>query len=100
MLAHAEPTESSRVRSAIGATRHAGGAARRQRSGAVIAVALTSREPRAGYPLTLESKARGLPERSWIKVGLVRTLAGERIGRASDEELARAIQALDEMIGA
>lgn len=34
-----------------------------QRSGTVIAVALTSQEPRAGLPLTLESKAAGLPKR-------------------------------------
>ena len=31
------------------------------RSGTVIAVALTSQEPRAGFPLTLESKAWGSP---------------------------------------
>ncbi len=38
------------------------------RSGTVIAVVLTSQEPRAGFPLTLESKAAGLPKRSWIKI--------------------------------
>src|SRR3970040_2677173 len=51
------------------------------RSGTVIAVALTSQEPRAGFPLTLESRARGLPKRSWIKISQIRTLAVERIGR-------------------
>ena len=30
-----------------------------ERSGTVIAVALTSQEPRAGFPLTLELTARG-----------------------------------------
>jgi mRNA interferase MazF len=45
-----------------------------ERSGTVIAVALTSQEPRAGFPLTLESHATGLPKRSWIKISQIRTL--------------------------
>jgi mRNA interferase MazF len=74
-----------------------------ERSGTVIAVALTSQEPRAGFPLTLESQASSLPKRSWIKISQIRTLATERIGRriakASEEELARAIEGLNEIIG-
>jgi mRNA interferase MazF len=74
-----------------------------ERSGTVIAVALTSQEPRAGFPLTLESRARGLPKRSWIKISQIRTLATERIGRriatASEEEVARAVEGLNEIIG-
>jgi mRNA interferase MazF len=73
------------------------------RSGTVIAVALTSQEPRAGFPLTLESTAAGLPKRSWIKISQVRTFAAERIGRritrATEEELARTIEGLNEIIG-
>jgi mRNA interferase MazF len=73
-----------------------------ERSGTVIAVALTSREPGAGFPLTLESTARGLPKQSWIKISQIRTLAVERIGRriarASDEEIARVIEGLAEII--
>jgi mRNA interferase MazF len=73
-----------------------------QRSGTVIAVALTSQEPRAGFPLTLHSKAVGLPKRSWIKISQIRTLAVERIGRrlgvAPAEELARVIDGLNEII--
>ena len=73
------------------------------RSGTVIAVALTSQEPRAGFPLTLESTAKGLPKRSWIKINQIRTLAteriGRRIGRASAEEVARAIEGLNEIVG-
>lgn len=72
------------------------------RSGTVIAVALTSQEPRAGFPLTLESAAPGLPKRSWIKISQVRTLAAERIGarlgRSAEEELARVIEGLNEII--
>src|SRR3989337_1659548 len=63
------------------------------RSGTVIALAMTSQEPRAGFPLTLESRASGLTKRSWIKISQIRTLSTDRIGqrlaRASDEELAR-----------
>lgn len=72
------------------------------RSGTVIAVALTSQEPRAGFPLTLESAAPGLPKRSWIKISQIRTLAAERIGarlgRSAEEELARVIEGLNEII--
>jgi len=74
-----------------------------ERSGTVIAVALTSQEPRAGFPLTLESGARGLPKRSWIKISQIRTLANERIGRrlarASAEEVARVVDGLFEILG-
>lgn len=73
------------------------------RSGTVIAVAMTSQEPRAGFPLTLESRAPGLTKRSWIKISQVRTLSSERIGkrlaRSSDEELSRVIEGLNEIVG-
>jgi mRNA interferase MazF len=74
------------------------------RSGTVIAVVLTSQEPRAGFPLTLESAAPGLPKRSWIKIGQIRTLSTERLGRrlsrASEEEVERVIEGLNEILGA
>ena len=74
-----------------------------ERSGTVIAVALTSQEPRAGFPLVLESNARGLPKRSWVRISQVRTLSVERIGRrlarASEEEVDRVVEGLNEIIG-
>lgn len=74
-----------------------------ERSGTVIAVALTSQQPRAGFPLTLESVARGLPKRSWIESSQIRTLSVDRIGarvaRASDEEIARVVDGLNEIVG-
>ena len=74
-----------------------------ERSGTVIAVAMTSQEPRAGFPLTLESKAAGLNKRSWIKISQIRTLSVERLGkrlaRASEEELARVVGGLNEILG-
>jgi len=74
-----------------------------ERSGTVIAVALTSQEPRASFPLTLESNAPRLPKRSWIRISQVRTLSVERIGRrlarASEEEVDRVVEGLNEIIG-
>ena len=74
-----------------------------ERSGTVIAVALTSQEPRAGYPLTLELTSARLPKRSWVKTSQVRTLSteriGRRLGRASDEEVARVVDGLMEIVG-
>jgi len=74
-----------------------------QRSGTVIAVALTSQPPAAGYPLTLELKTPALPKRSWVKISQIRTLAveriGERLGQASSEELADVIEGLNEIVG-
>jgi mRNA interferase MazF len=74
-----------------------------ERSGTVIAVALTSQEPRAGYPLTLELTDAKLPKRSWAKVSQIRTLSterlGKRLGRASDEELTKVLDGLMEIVG-
>jgi len=74
-----------------------------ERSGTVIAVALTSQEPRAGFPLTTEIRAAGLPKRSWVKISQIRTLSVERIGaklgRASPEEVSQVVEGLNEIIG-
>jgi len=74
-----------------------------ERSGTVIAMAITSRPQKAGFPLTLEIKTEGLPKRSWIKISQVRTLAAERIGKRiaqlTPEELSRVIDGLNEIIG-
>jgi mRNA interferase MazF len=74
-----------------------------ERSGTVIAVALTSQPQRAGFPLTLELQAKGLPKKSWVKISQIRTLAVERIGkvigRASPEDVAQVIEGLNEIIG-
>jgi mRNA interferase MazF len=74
-----------------------------ERSGTVIAVALTSQPQRAGYPLTLELDSKKLPKRSWAKISQIRTLTVERIGQkiglASPEELALVVEGLNEIIG-
>ena len=74
-----------------------------ERSGTVIAVAITSQPQRAGFPLTLALRSRGLPKRSWVKISQIRTLAVERIGRklarAAPEEVAQVIEGLNDIIG-
>jgi len=74
-----------------------------ERSGTVIAVALTSQPQRAGFPLTLELAIRDFPKRSWVKISQVRTLAVERIGRrlsrVPPEVLDQVIEGLNEIIG-
>ncbi len=74
-----------------------------ERSGTVIAVALTSQPQRAGYPLTLELGAGALPKPTWVKISRIRTLAAERIGplagRASPEEMARIVEGFNEIVG-
>jgi mRNA interferase MazF len=75
-----------------------------ERSGTVIAVALTSQPQRAGFPLTLELSPARLPKRSWVKISQVRTLAveriGKRLGRASPEEMAQVLEGLNDILGA
>ena len=74
-----------------------------ERSGTVIAVAITSQPQRAGFPLTLELSDTKLPKKSWAKISQVRTLSTKRIGKklasASPEELVSIIDGLNEIIG-
>ncbi|MEO6061531.1 MAG: type II toxin-antitoxin system PemK/MazF family toxin [Thermoflexales bacterium] len=74
-----------------------------ERSGTVIAVALTSQPQSAGFPLTLELKSPKLAKRSWVKISQIRTLSVERIGtklgRSSPEELVLVVEGLNEIIG-
>ena len=73
-----------------------------ERSGTVIAVALTSQPQRAGYPLTFELSNEQLPKKSWVKISQIRTLSVERIrkkiSKVSDEELAIIVEGLNEII--
>jgi len=73
------------------------------RSGTVIAAALTSRPQRAGFPLTLQLANPNLPHPSWIKISQLRTLSTERLGRrlgaVTAEELNQVIEGLLELIG-
>lgn len=74
-----------------------------ERSGTVIAVALTSQPQRASFPLTLELSSPRLPKRSWVKISQIRTLSVERIGKrlakVTPEELAQVVEGLNEIVG-
>jgi mRNA interferase MazF len=73
------------------------------RSGTVIAVAITSQRQRAGFPLTLELSDPKLPKKFWVKISQIRTLSTKRIGKkiasSSAEELVNIIDGLNEIIG-
>ena len=73
------------------------------RSGTVIALAVTSQPQRAGFPLTLNLESSNLPKRSWVKIGQVRTLSVERIGELVDsvspEQMNQLIEGLNEIVG-
>lgn len=75
-----------------------------ERSGTVIAIALTSQSQHAGFPLTLELRSPRLPKKSWVKISQIRTLSVERIGKTmgqvSPEELAQVVEGLNEIISA
>lgn len=74
-----------------------------ERSGTVIAVALTSQPQKAGFPLTLDLKTVDLPKQSWVKISQIRTLSVQRIGKiigkVSPEEIEQVIEGLNEIIG-
>jgi mRNA interferase MazF len=69
----------------------------------VIAIALTSKQPRFNFPLALEIDSAELSKKSWALMGQVRTLSAERIGKklglVSIEELDQIIEGLNEIIG-
>jgi mRNA interferase MazF len=69
----------------------------------VIAIALTSKQPRFGFPLALEIDSTELPKKSWALMGQARTLSVERIGRKlgllSIEQIDQIVEGLNEIIG-
>jgi mRNA interferase MazF len=74
-----------------------------EKSGTVIAVAITSQPQRAGFPLVLEFNENELPKKSWVKISQIRTLSVKRLrkkfGSAQAEEMDLIIEGLNEIIG-
>ena len=72
------------------------------RSGTVIALALSSQKQKAGFPLTLELEEKNLPKKFWVKISQIRTLSvkrlGKKLGRISEEEINQIIEGLNEII--
>jgi mRNA interferase MazF len=73
-----------------------------ERSGTVIAMAITSQPQKAGFPLTHELSSGNLPKQSWVKISQIRTLStsrlGERIGQVDPEEIILLVEGLNEII--
>jgi mRNA interferase MazF len=73
-----------------------------EKSGTVIALAITSQPQKAGFPLTYELAGSQLPKRSWVKISQIRTLSIERvgreIGRVNPEEIDTIIEGLNEIL--
>lgn len=73
-----------------------------ERSGTVIAMAITSQGQRAGFPLSLELDSCNLPKQSWVKISQIRTLSVKRIGDVIDtlspEIVSQLISGLNEII--
>jgi mRNA interferase MazF len=73
------------------------------KSGTIIGVAITSQQPKVGFPLTLELTDAELPKQSWVKISQIRTLSVQRIGKklgtASDDEMEMILEGLNEILG-
>jgi len=73
-----------------------------EKSGTVIALAITSQPQKAGFPLTYELEQSALPKRSWVKISQVRTLSVERLGKKIGgmalEELDAIVEGLNEIL--
>jgi mRNA interferase MazF len=74
-----------------------------ERSGTVIAMALTSQQPRAGYPFSIELEGVDLPKRSWVRITQIRVLSmqrlGARLGSVSGQQLSLLVAGLNEIVG-
>jgi mRNA interferase MazF len=73
-----------------------------QRTGMVIAVAITSKQPKTGFPLSMEIKTPAMPVQSWVIINQIRTISTERVGsllgKTSLEELIQVLEGLNEII--
>ena len=73
-----------------------------ERSGTVIALALTNQPQGVGLPLALKIESAKLPKPSWVKISQIRTLSterlGKRLGQISPEELEQVIEGLFELV--
>ncbi len=74
-----------------------------ERSGTVIAMAVTSQQPKAGYPFSIELEGVDLPKRSWVRITQIRVLSvhwlGARLGSVSSRQLSLLVAGLNEIVG-
>jgi len=73
-----------------------------ERSGTVIALAITSQVQSVSLPLALKIESARMPKPSWVKISQIRTLSterlGRRVGRVSAEELQRVVEGLFDLV--
>lgn len=74
-----------------------------QKSGTVIAVALTSQPQKAGFPLTYLLESMLQRQKAWVKISQIRTLSilrvGAKIGHVHLLEVNKILEGLNEIIG-
>lgn len=74
-----------------------------ERSGTVIALAITSQHQKAGFPLTWPLPEGLLAKPSWVKISQIRTLSterfGKKLGRLPEMEIDRIIEGLLDIVG-
>jgi len=73
------------------------------RSETVIALALTSKKQRVGFPLTHKLPHKILGKTAWVKISQIRILSVDRLGKTishlEEDELQLIIDGLNEIIG-
>lgn len=74
-----------------------------QKSGTVIAFALTSQPQKAPFPLTFKLADPIDGRESWVKIGQIRTLStlrlGKKLGRVSSQDLLQILDGFGEITG-
>jgi len=74
-----------------------------RKSETVIAMAITSRAQKAGFPLAMALPADMMPKSSWVKISQIRTIPidrlGKRIAALGPEMLDQLVDGLLELIG-
>lgn len=74
-----------------------------KRSGTVIAMALTSQQQKAQFPLTYLLESIHPQKKSWVKISQIRTLSVDRIGKKlgiiEPEQLAEIVDGVNQIIG-
>ena len=68
----------------------------------VIAMAITSKEPKVGFPFTLKLDRVRMPKPSWVKISQIRTLdivrLGDRIAGCPNDIMKKIILGLNQII--
>jgi len=72
-------------------------------SGTVIAMALITKEPKAGFPLTHALSRKIAGKQAWVKITQMRTLStkrlGRMLGRVDEGDVAYILDGLNEILG-